>query len=273
MKPKKFLLHVVIVVLFITVFSVTASAETVSGLRSLCGQGNYISIVYDVDSAKGVLDICVSGAKNDISLGLYNGDNNYNYRLKSGEKAAIPLNMGDGEYALKVRIYLEETLMEVLWKTTLTVNLECEQAPYLSPSKIVNWTDDMPLTEMAKSIAAENDPRKAALDICRFISLRYSYDTSGVVPPVGYIPELAAVYEKNTGICYDYAALYAAMCRSVGIPVKLIMGYSSYFPKDAYHAWCRVYIDGEWLLVDPVYNMARGGAFLDAGKTVELRQY
>ena len=67
---------------------------------------------------------------------------------------------------------------------------------------------------------------------------------------------------SGKGICFDYAALMAAMLRSQNVPVKLVVGYTG----GAYHAWInvysekdgwiegKVYFDGkEWKLMDPTF--------------------
>jgi len=252
---------------------VPVQAETVSGIESPYSAGDSISIDYEVDETKGILDICVTGTGNDISVKLAKDDKSYFYRLKSGEKAAIPLNMETGEYTLAVLLYTGKAEGVVIWRTTLAIELDYEHAPYLSPSQIVNWTEEMALTEMAKKLSVKNDPMETALEICRFIAKQYSYDKSITTLPCGYIPDLVQIYAGKKGICYDYASLYAAMCRSVGIPAKLIFGYSSYAGMDRYHAWCLVQVGGMWKMVDPIYSMKNGAKFLDSSKTVEVKQY
>lgn len=249
-----------------------SAATTVSGSQLSGGMGDDISIRYAVDRGKGVLDILVSGTNDEIMYRLMKDDITYTYRHKPDARAAIPLNMGSGEYALTVGVMISDTRARVLWRTTLPVALDCELIPYLSSSKIVNWTEEMPLVQTAKKLAHENDPRGTALAIGRYISERFAYDYDIMDLPAGYIPDLIQVYENDKGICYDYAALYAAMCRAVGIPTKLIMGYSSYIGPE-YHAWCLVRIDGEWHKFDPVYSMYKGAQFLCASNTVEERKY
>ena len=60
---------------------------------------------------------------------------------------------------------------------------------------------------------------------------RYTYDnklaneiTSGKITK--YIPDTAATLKGTTGICYDFSSLFAAMCRSQGIPCALTKGYA-----------------------------------------------
>ncbi|MFC0215350.1 transglutaminase-like domain-containing protein [Paenibacillus chartarius] len=46
----------------------------------------------------------------------------------------------------------------------------------------------------------------------------------------GFVPNLDQVFDDSKGICYDYAATFAAMARSAGIPTRLVMGYRSDAP-------------------------------------------
>ena len=65
---------------------------------------------------------------------------------------------------------------------------------------------------------------------------------------MGYIPSVDDTFLTNTGICFDYASLAAAMLRSCGIPTKVETGYIS--PSGIYHAWNEVYVkDSGWIEV------------------------
>ena len=67
-----------------------------------------------------------------------------------------------------------------------------------------------------------------------------------------YYSPLAEV-GATKGICYDLASLFAAMCRSQGVPCKLTNGYVG----NVYHAWDQVYVNGAWQNIDPTYAVAR----------------
>ena len=61
-----------------------------------------------------------------------------------------------------------------------------------------------------------------------------------------YIPNPDRTLSTGKGICYDYAALMAAMLRSQGIPTRLIMGQV----PQGYHAWNEVYLQGTgWVII------------------------
>ena len=57
------------------------------------------------------------------------------------------------------------------------------------------------------------------------------------------------VMEERKGVCFDYACILAAMCRSQGIPCFVLDG--TYRTDASFrHAWNRVYFDGQWWSVD-----------------------
>ena len=78
----------------------------------------------------------------------------------------------------------------------------------------------------------------------------------------GYLPNIDSVLAQKKGICFDYAAVMAAMLRSQNIPCKLVVGYTG----ELYHAWINVYTDesgwvdgmiffdgSKWQMMDPTF--------------------
>ena len=55
--------------------------------------------------------------------------------------------------------------------------------------------------------------------------------------------------KTRKGLCYDYANLFAAFCRSQGIPCYVVDGYNRYDSLDR-HTWNRVYYEGSWWNLD-----------------------
>ena len=62
--------------------------------------------------------------------------------------------------------------------------------------------------------------------------------------------------KTHKGICENYAAVFAEVCRKSGIRAYVVPGYTkqggtaSYLP----HGWCAAIVDGEWLLFDPTWG-------------------
>ena len=61
--------------------------------------------------------------------------------------------------------------------------------------------------------------------------------------------DITKTLQTKTGICYDISCLFAAICRSQGIPCYVIDGYAR-TDRSAQHTWNRVLIDGTWYDVD-----------------------
>ena len=104
---------------------------------------------------------------------------------------------------------------------------------------------------------AKTDEEKVVA-IYNYMAGRYSYDyklaneiTSGKITK--YIPDTAATLIGTTGMCYDFSSLFAAMCRSEGIPCALTKGYAG----SSYHAWNKVNLNGSWYQIDLTYAVTR----------------
>lgn len=66
--------------------------------------------------------------------------------------------------------------------------------------------------------------------------------------------------QTKTGVCYDISCLFAAICRSQGIPCYVIDGYRR-TDRSVQHTWNRVYIDGVWYDVDVTNDLSAKSIF------------
>lgn len=71
-------------------------------------------------------------------------------------------------------------------------------------------------------------------------------------------------YNKKSGICFDKACLYAAMCRENNLKVRVISGEAYDGKEYIGHAWNQVYIpeEDEWINVDTTFYTA--GNYFDS---------
>lgn len=62
-------------------------------------------------------------------------------------------------------------------------------------------------------------------------------------------------FNSRKGICFDYACLYVAMAREVGLKVRIITGQGFNGIDYGPHAWNEVYLEEEekWINVDPTF--------------------
>ena len=227
-------------------------------------------------TAQGLLRICYlneSGKK--LKLQVIHGEDSVYYNLMGeGENEDFSLQYGDGEYTVRIMQNIEENQYFAVESKTFDVVLDDATRAFLNSIQNVNWSYDMdPIYDVRYIVASSLDESDGLLSLCTediydYVVENIRYDSDKVFDLLyDYLPNIVDTYTTNTGICYDYASLFAAMLRSIGIPTKLVKGYASYAP-DAYHAWNEVFIDGEWITVDPT----RDATLRASGLAYDLRK-
>lgn len=83
---------------------------------------------------------------------------------------------------------------------------------------------------------------------------------------VAYIPGSSSaalsaieVNQQRTGVCRDLAHLGVALCRSISIPARMVVGYLKGLEPMELHAWFEAYVDGRWYLFDATQDHKRPG--------------
>ena len=184
-----------------------------------------------------------------LKLQVTKGDTTYTYDIIYGDLPEVfPLQMGSGDYQINVYRNVEGNRYTLLCGAKLSAALENEFAPFLLPSQIVSYDRDTGALSEALTLteSAQSDLDKVT-EVFDYIAkhVKYDYDKAATVQS-GYLPDVDETLSSGKGICYDFAALLAAMLRANGIPAKLVMGYVE--PGDLYHAWNMVYItDVGWV--------------------------
>ncbi len=178
------------------------------------------------------------------------GDIVYTHDLPGdGTPTIYPLQSGDGTYTLQVFRNISGTQYATLYETTAQVQLQDEFEPFLRPSQTVNYSADsrcVALTAQLCQNCADDADVVQAVYAYLTEKIAYDYDKAATVEN-GYLPDPDETLSEGRGICFDYAALAAAMLRSAGIPTKLVKGYVG----DIYHAWNLVYLKGQgWIAVE-----------------------
>ena len=57
---------------------------------------------------------------------------------------------------------------------------------------------------------------------------------------------------RQFGVCRDFAHLGIALCRSLSIPARLVVGYLHNLEPMDLHAWFEAYVGGRWYIFDAV---------------------
>lgn len=195
----------------------------------------------------GISAVCASRLKFQVVC----GDVVYNYDLPGdGTPTIYPLQSGSGSYKLRVMKNIQDQQYVELWSEKVDVQLADEFQPYLRPSQLVSYSADSACVakarQLAQGCASDADYVSAVYDYLTQ-NVVYDYDKANSVQS-GYLPDPDETLSTGKGICFDYAALAAAMLRSGGVPTKLIMGYVG---GTIYHAWNEIYLqDQGWVKVE-----------------------
>ncbi|MCQ4924468.1 transglutaminase-like domain-containing protein [Tissierella carlieri] len=168
----------------------------------------------------------------------------------------IPLQLGKGTYTIKILQNTSGDKYKVVQKQDINVTNNNLSEVYLASTQPVYWDDKEKVIELAQSLTkGKNTDMEKIESIYKYIVNNIKYDYNKIKGLSNdYVPEIDKVLDDKSGICYDYAALFAGMLRSLGIPTKLVKGYKSDLKE--YHAWNQVLLDGNWVVIDTTYDAA-----------------
>lgn len=63
----------------------------------------------------------------------------------------------------------------------------------------------------------------------------------------------------GAGVCRDFAHVGIAMCRSLQIPARMVVGYLHELDPMDLHAWFEAFVGGRWYTFDATQQQPRGG--------------
>ncbi len=253
-----------------TVSSPQTSAEVTD--TAVLGYSNaalgYIAASYSGDSARAKLRIVC-------------GDVTYDHDLAAGGVTEyFPLSQGSGGYSVQIYEQVEGRSYTPVFTANVTFSaaISDEISMYLYPNKYVYFTKASSCVKKAAELCAgKNDTIERLAAIFGYITdnITYDYDLAATVKS-GYVPNPDAVLAKGSGICFDYASLFAAMARSQDIPSRLVIGYAA---DNIYHAWNEVYteetgwISAELLLSRSGYNLVDSTFYAGAADKAAMAEY
>lgn len=85
-------------------------------------------------------------------------------------------------------------------------------------------------------------------------------DNISYLPGTSDVPVSAIeINTRGSGVCRDLAHLGIALCRSLSIPARLVVGYLHDLQPMDLHAWFEAYVGGRWYTFDPTQLHMRGG--------------
>ena len=252
--------------------AVPLASAPVSSMLSTSAPGTLVeknsSALLDYSNANDgyVMAKWLAGGSNRVKV-LVKGPSGttYQYNLNlNGSYEAFPLSDGSGAYTVSIYKNTSGTQYATILNTSVNAALTDEFAPFLRPNQYVNYSADSKAVAKASELCAgASDNLDKVARVYTYVVQNMTYDKQKAQSVTsGYIPNVDETLATKKGICFDYAALMAAMLRSQGVPVKLVVGYTG----STYHAWLsvysekdgwvegKIYFDGnEWKLMDPTF--------------------
>ena len=218
--------------------------------NSVLVSDNETAFIDKSNVSKGYVGVKYTGSNWKVKVVISANGEQYNYDLPSNGKYTIyPLQFGNGSYTVSVYENISGTSYSGLMSETFSVSLDNSKLVYLYPNQYVWFTQNSNVVYKSAEICrglTSNVDKVAA--IFQYVSSHISYDYSKAKSvQSGYLPDVDSILSSGKGICFDYAAVFAAMCRAQGIPCKLVTGYIS---DGQFHAWNEVYLDGTGKLSD-----------------------
>ncbi len=70
--------------------------------------------------------------------------------------------------------------------------------------------------------------------------------------------------KSRQGVCRDFAHLGIALCRSLNIPARMVVGFLHELDPMDLHAWFEAYLNGRWFTFDATQNQPRGNRIVVA---------
>lgn len=223
-------------------------------------QEGYVTVRYSGESTKLRAQVAKSGGST------------YTYVLSNnGNNEVLPFTQGDGSYTVSVYENVSGDYYALVLSQEITVQMRDDFLPFLYPNQYVNFTQQSKTVAQAAGLTAGlTDELEMVQSVYDYVieNITYDYEKAQTVS-FGYLPDVDAILERKTGICFDYAAVMTAMLRSQKIPTKLVIGYAG----ELYHAWISTYItdigwvdgiisfDGKnWKRMDPTFASSGEGS-------------
>lgn len=251
---KKLLTAVIITLVFLSNMITVAAAGTEGAASYITDKlsSGIIALAYDAPKSDSKLKVMVEKDGKQVTYNLKNDGTTENF----------PLSMGDGEYKVSILENVVDNQYKYVSTENINLDIPDENQIFLASVQNVNWNENtsavIKAKELTKGLKSDSQKIKA---IYEYIISNVTYDFDKVNKlPKDYLPDIENTIKSGKGICYDYASTYAAMLRSLGIPTKLVKGYSTLVT--GYHAWNEVYNSetGKWMVTDTTYDAQMKGA-------------
>jgi transglutaminase-like putative cysteine protease len=212
-------------------------------------------IIDTSNSMKGYISVELNNINKTHKVLVQKGETQYFYTFTPNNKREnLPLQLGEGNYKITVYENISGTSYRSVKSLSVSADFQNDTDPFLQSVQLIKWDTTMPAIVKAAELVKglESDEAKvAAIHNYVVSNVKYDYNKASGLTST-YIPDNNVTYATGMGICYDFSSLMAGMLRSVGIPAKLVKGYTP--NATGYHAWNEVLINGKWVVIDASYD-------------------
>tara|TARA_R110000823_G_scaffold144958_3_gene275056 strand:- start:9011 stop:9793 length:783 start_codon:yes stop_codon:yes gene_type:complete len=124
---------------------------------------------------------------------------------------------------------------------------------YLLPSR---YCESDRFNDLAREITAHQQPGyDQVAEIERWLNSTISYQPGSSSSSLSAIE----VNQQQSGVCRDLAHLGMALCRSLSIPARMVVGYLHGLEPMEMHAWFEAWVADRWYLFDATQDVKHGG--------------
>ena len=241
------------------------ASTTLTGSSSASTDTRLANSNYDPDrTTVGAIGVrFLSGGDARVKTRVQKDTVNYDYDLFGRSTFEyFPMQLGNGDYSVTLFENVGDNRYRVVERRSVTATVKDVLDVFRNSIQTVRWADDMEVVKKADLLTAKLKTDRQKIDaIYSFVVKNFSYDYDKIKTLKStYVPDPDLILKAGKGICYDYSAVFGAMLRSQGIPVKLIKGYTDNVQE--YHAWNEVWLADEkrWVVVDTTYDSVLAAA-------------
>lgn len=125
--------------------------------------------------------------------------------------------------------------------------------PFLLPSR---YCESDQFSAQALDIVGDAQPGYDQVEAIRaWIHREFTYQYGTSTTSTSALDTL----QQRKGVCRDFAHLGIALCRSLSIPARMVVGYLHQLEPMDQHAWFEAFMGGRWYTFDATQAVPRGG--------------
>ena len=164
---------------------------------------------------------------------------------RNGYPTVMPLCYGDGDYRISYLYQIQGKQYQPISGAAMSVYLSSPHTSFLYPNTYAYYDSGSDCVAVANQLCAgmvSTVDKIAAIYQYIIDTQEYDFELARRLVETGewWIPDPDEVIYAGKTICFGYSSLFAAMCRCLDIPCKIVVGQAA---NMGCHAWNEVYSD------------------------------